>query len=207
MTMSNWWGWPFISTEQLLLPYKHFLAYGTRFGTSPKSQSIPAAVEHLHLQHLKYLVPVHHWDLAMLWKRWDFLATSKGVDGLCQPNSASDPKLFEKLLTWRTDSPSERRSVLYAPFPLISLLHNLVSPVFCAKRRFHSLSTTHPECLMLSLMSLVEEWTWTCCHDVCSERAATSLCCLLPQMQTEAFNLSVSSQHRHFSDFKRTQTA
>lgn len=114
------------------------------------------------------------------------------VDGLCQPNSASDLKLVEKLLISRTDSPSERRSVLYVPFPLTSLLHNLVSPFFCAQRRFHSFSTPLPVCLMLSLMSLAEERTWTCCHGVCSDRAATSLHRLLLQMQTEAFNLSLS---------------
>lgn len=70
-----------------------------------------------------------------------------------------------KLLISRTDSPSERRSALYAPFLLISYM---VLPFFCAKRRFQSLSTTHPECLTLSLMSSAEEWTWTCCHGVCS---------------------------------------
>lgn len=63
------------------------------------------------------------------------------------------------------------------------------------------------ECLMLSLMSVAGQWTWICCHGACTDRAATSPCPLLPQTPTEAFNLPLSSQHHHFSDFKRAWSA
>lgn len=70
-----------------------------------------------------------------------------------------------------------------------------------------SLPVPHSECLMLSLMSVAGQWAWTHCHGACKDRAATSSCPLLPQMPTEAFNLPLSSQHRHFSDFKRAWSA
>lgn len=70
-----------------------------------------------------------------------------------------------------------------------------------------SLPVPHSECLMLSLMSVAGQWAWTHCHGACKDRAATSSCPLLPQMPTEAFNLPLSSQHRHFSDFKRSWSA
>lgn len=108
---------------------------------------------------------------------------------------------------WFQEPPcSEGRSALHVYFLLISVLYNLVLPFFCAKRWFHSLSPLW-ECLMLSLMSVAGEWAWTCCHGACTDRAASSSHPLLPQMPTEAFNLPLSSQHCHFSDFKRAWSA
>lgn len=60
---------------------------------------------------------------------------------------------------------------------------------------------------MLSLMSVAAEWAWARCHGACTDRAATSSCPLLLQMPTEAFNLPLSSQHCHFSDFRRPWSA
>lgn len=127
---------------------------------------------------------------------------ARGAEGLCQPNSASDLKLLEKLIS-RTELPSEGRSALHASFLLISLLHDLVLPFICAKRWFHSLSPTlrvpgaqlNERGRTVGMTSL----PW-CLH---RQSTATSSCPLFPQMPTEAFNLPFSSQHCHFSDFKR----
>lgn len=101
-----------------------------------------------------------------------------------------------KILISRTDLPSDR-SVLYAPFLLISYM---ILPFFCAKR-FHSLSTTHPECLTLSLMSLAKEWTWTCCHGVCSD---TSLHHLLWKRKQKLLTSLLSALPPLY--FQRTQS-
>lgn len=110
-------------------------------GPSPRRRSIPAAAGHFHLQSLKCLVPVYHWCLATLWKQWELLAPSKESCWLL-------PAQLSKWMQAGGITPNfkdlERRSALYPPLPLISLLHNLVSPFFCAQRRLHSLSTTLP---------------------------------------------------------------
>lgn len=157
---------------------------------------------------LKYLIPVHHWDLAMLWKQWDifgFLSYKQGEQRAFA--SLTQQVTWSCWKNWFQEPPcSEGRSALHVYFLLIFVLHNLVLPFFCAKRWFHSLSPLW-ECLMLSLMSVAGEWAWTCCHGACTDRAASSSHPLLPQMPTEAFNLPLSSQHCHFSDFKRAWSA
>lgn len=207
MTVSNWSGWPFISTKQLLLPYKHFLAYGTQFGTSPRSQEIPAAVEHLHLQHLKHLVPVHHWDVAMLWNSRIFLFFSYKQGEQMAFASLTQQVTWSCWENWLQElTCPEKGEVPFMHLFFSSLSYVIWSCLSFVQRWFHSLSPLS-ECLMLSLMSVAGVWTWTCCHGACTDRTATSPCPLLPQMPTAAFNFHLSSQHRHFSDFKRAWSA
>lgn len=185
-----------------------------QFGTSPRSQEIPAAVEHLHLQHLKYLVPVHHWDLAMLWKQWDFFYF---LFFIFFSYKQGEQKAFASLtqqVIWRCWKNwfQERTCPQKGEVPFMHLFFSSLSYITWSCLSFVQRDGFIPcpplwECLMLSLMSVAGQWTWICCHGACTDRAATSPCPLLPQTPTEAFNLPLSSQHHHFSDFKRAWSA
>lgn len=134
-----------------------------------------------------------------------FKLQARGAEGLCQPNSASDLKLLEKLIS-RTELPSEGE-VSFMHLFFSSLSYMTWSCLSFVQRWFHSLSPTlrvpgaqfNERGRTVGMTSLPR-----CLH---RQGTATSSRPLLPQMPTEAFNLPLSSQHCHFSDFKRAWSA